>query len=184
MQFFTPQLYQQFNSHDEAEAEDANVAWEQAILAYKQYLETFRDRMPSQVLALSTLCLHDAEVLARAEIIQPSGPLFYHEIPFPISIWSAVAVISLQLDGEILSLFYCLWDRVQTRASPETWPFSKLREHWLYDEIHTQKEGKGMLYTQRVLLSTGIVLNIPFSSVVIHRFPVPHALMEAKQKSA
>jgi hypothetical protein len=184
MHFFTPQLYQQFNSHDEAEAEHANEAWEQAILAYKQSLETFRDRMPSPVLALSSLSLHDAEVLARAEIFPPSAPLFYQDIPFPISIWSAVAVISLQLDGEILSLFYCLWDRVQSHAAPESWPFSKLGEHWLYDEIHAQEAGKGMFYTHSILLSTGIVLDIPFSSVVIHRFPVPHRLKETTHKSA
>src|SRR5689334_4496634 len=115
MQFFTPQLYQQFNSPDAAEEERAYEAWERAVLAYKQQLDSVRDRMPSQIIALSELCLHDAEVIKREDLAQASGPMFVHDFPFPypISVWSAVSVITLRLDGEIVSLFYCLWDNIR-----------------------------------------------------------------------
>lgn len=176
MQYFTPQLYQQFNSLDEAEAERANEAWEQAILSYKQRLDSVRDRLPSQVIALSALCLHDAEVIKREELVQSSGPVhFSHEFPLqlPVSVWSAVAVISLRLGGEILSLFYSLYDRVRPHEAPKDWRFSTLREHWLYDEVEVHEDRRFPVFTHSILLSTGVVLDIPFTSVVTHRFPVP-----------
>src|SRR5205085_674759 len=123
-----------------------NEAWEKAILDYKKHLNTFRDRMTSGVVALSELCLHDAELLARSENFQADGPLF-PDYPLPCSIWSAVAVLTVQIDGEILSLFYSLRDRVEVRQPPENWPFSKLSEHWLYDEIHLQPADRWPLYT-------------------------------------
>ncbi len=184
MQFFTPQLYQQFNSSDESEAERANEAWEKAILAYRQQLEALRDRMPSQVVALSELCLHDAEVLKREEVVQASGPTFFHDFPFPFPIWSAVEVITVQVGGEAFSLFYNLWDRVQVREAPEGWRFSKLREHWLYDEVQARDERRGVMWTHSILLSTGAVLEVPFLSVVIHRAPLPHLAMGAEKKTA
>ena len=186
MQFFTPQLYQQFNSLDEAEAERANETWEQAILAYKGQLDSVRDRMPSQLITLSELCLHDAEVVKREEITQASGPMFPPDFPFPFphSCWSAVAVVTLRLDGEILSLFYCLWDHIRTHEAPDNWRFSKLREHWLYDEVQIRGERWFTTYMHSILLSTGVVLDIPFMSVVIHRFPVPQSAALPEKKTA
>ncbi len=187
MEFFTPQLYQQFNSLDEAEADRANEAWEQAILAYKRQLGSLRDRLPSQLITLSELCLHDAEVVKWEEITQAGGPMFFppdSPFPFPLSIWSAVAVITLRLDGEILSLFYCLWDHIRTREAPDNWRFSKLREHWLYDEVQIHGERSYTTYMHSILLSTGAVLDIPFVSVVIHRFPLPQSAALPEKKTA
>jgi hypothetical protein len=186
MQFFTPELYQQFNSLDEAEAERANEAWEKAILAYKQKLDSVRDRMPSQIIALSELCLHDTEVIKREEISQASGPDFFHDFPFPfpLYLWWTVAVITLRLDGEVLSLFYCLWDHIRAREAPENWRFSKLGEHWLYDEVQIHEESRFTTYMHSILLSTGVVLDIPFLSVVMHRFPVPQMGVVEEKKTA
>jgi hypothetical protein len=187
MQYFTPQLYQQFNSLDEVEAERANEAWDQAILAYRQQLDSVRDRMPSQIVALSELCLHDAEVIKREEIAQASGPIGFlpdFPIPIPFTVWSAVAVITLRLDGEILTLFYCLSDHIGMSEAPKNWRFSKLREHWLYDEVQVHGERGFPIYTHSILLSTGIVLDIPFISVVIHRFPIPQTAALPEMKTA
>lgn len=183
MRYFTPQLYQQFNSPDDEEADRANEAWEGAIQAYRQQLDRIRGAMPSQVVALSRLCLHDAELLARSEEIQASTPVLLADVRSDVllPIWSAIAVVSVKLEGEILSLFYCLWDRLRTHPAPETWTFSKLREHWLYDEIDVASDRRPSAYVHRVLLSTGTVLEIPFSSVVIHRFAYP-AAGEARTK--
>ncbi len=186
MRFFTPQLYQQFNSLDAAEAERANEAWDQAILAYKQQLDSVRDHLPAQIIALSELCLHDAELIKREEIVQASGPVIFSEFPFPvpISVWSAVAVITLRLDGEILSLFYSLWDRVRIHEAPDNWRFSKLKEHWLYDEVQVHGERRFTTFLHSILLSTGVVLDVPFLSVVIHRFSVPQAGVLGDKKTA
>jgi hypothetical protein len=175
--------------------------------------------MPSQVIALSELCLHDAEVIRREEITQASGPMFFPDdlpppraragaggwaqagagaraasgptlpphdppFPYPLSVWSAIAVITLRVDEEILCLFYCLWDHIRIREAPENWQFSKLREHWLYDEVQIHGERWFTTYMHSILLSTGVVLDIPFTSVVIHRFPIPQMGVVAEKKTA
>jgi len=94
MKFFTPQLYLQFNSPDDQEANRADQAWEAAIQAYHRHLETIRERMPSQVAKLAGLDLHDAEILSRVEEVQAGGPLGDADFPWPmpIAVWSAVAL--------------------------------------------------------------------------------------------
>src|SRR3954449_5949881 len=78
MNYFTPQLYQQFNSFDAEEAERADEAWDRAEAAYKERLARIREHMPSAVVKLSELCLHDALVVSRGEYTQPDAtlPLF------------------------------------------------------------------------------------------------------------
>ena len=56
MKYFTPQLFQQFNSPDDEVASRADADWDKAEIAYKEHLETFRDRLPSQSLSEK---LHD-----------------------------------------------------------------------------------------------------------------------------
>jgi hypothetical protein len=68
MRYFTRQLYQQFNSADDAEADRADEAWEAALREYRRHLEGQRDRMPANVARLADLNLHDAEILSRLEI--------------------------------------------------------------------------------------------------------------------
>jgi hypothetical protein len=180
MQFFTPQLYRQFNSPDDEEADRADQAWEEAIRAYHRRLDEIRDRMPSQVLRLTELSLHDAEVLSRVEEIQAGGSMFYPELPVALPVWSAVAIVTVKLDGEALSLIYGLCDRLRVIEAPPDWPFSREREHWLYDEVDVASKRPGGPFVHRILLSTGVMLEILFNSVVIHRFRLPEA--EAKDK--
>jgi len=174
MKFFTPQLYQQFNSANAEEADRANEQWEQAIRDYQKHLNEIRDRMSTQVSKLSELDLHDAEILARVE---ESQAVMFHEFPFPFPLplpfWTAVAVVSVTRDGEILSLIYSLWDRLREREAPAGWRFSKLRVHWLYDELDMISGHRGGAFLHRILLSDGTVLEIPFLTVLIHRFPLP-----------
>ena len=58
--------------------------------------------------------------------------------------------------------------------------FSKLEEQWLYDEVDLLNDHRGP-FVHRILLSTGITLEIPFVSVIIHRFTVPAVTKLAKQ---
>src|SRR5579884_3214898 len=115
MRFFTPDLYERFNSPDDGEADRAQEEWEKALQAYRRHLDEFRDRMPSSVRKLAELCLHDAEVLSRVEEVQPVAALVDGAFPSPFPVWSAAAVLSLQQDGQIVSLFYGLWDSVRVQ---------------------------------------------------------------------
>src|SRR5262249_27203350 len=99
-------------------------------------------------------------------------------------IWSAVAIISVQHQGEILSLIYSLWDRMRVTQAPEGWRFSKRREHWLYDEVDVASERRGGPFIHRILLSTGIALEIPFPSVALQRFALPGAGSEGASKQS
>ena len=183
MNYFTPELYQQFNSFDVDEAERADEAWDRAEAAYKERLERIREHMPSQVVRLSELCLHDALLVSRVEQAEPVGQFdfFNGTHPFPLpSVWTAVAVISVTLGEEVISLIYALSDHTTTREAPEGWRFSKLQEQWLYDEVDLLNDPRGP-FVHRILLSTGLTLEIPFVSVIIHQFTVPAVTRLAKQ---
>jgi hypothetical protein len=178
MKYFTPELYQKLNSFDVNEAERADEAWDGAEAAYKERLASIRRHMPSQVLKLSELCLHDALVVSRVEQAQPDGPY-----PFPLNCsWTAVAIVSLTLGEEVVSLIYCLSEHATTRKAPDDWRFSKLQEQWLYDEVDMIDDSKGP-FIHRILFSTGVTLEIPFVSVIIHRFTVPFVTKVAKQSA-
>ena len=183
MKYFTPELYHQFNSFDVDEAERADEAWDRAEAAYKERLARIRVHMPSQVVRLSELCLHDALVVSRVEQAEPVGELdfFNGNHPFPLPfVWTAVAIISVTLGEEVISLIYSLSDHTNTRECPEGWRFSKLQEQWLYDEVDLMNDHRGP-FVHRILLSTGITLEIPFMSVIIHRFTVPAVTKLAQQ---
>lgn len=171
MRFFTPELYVRFNSSDDEEADRANEAWETALSEYREHLDGLRDRMPSQVRKLAELCLHDAELLACEQAVEPHFPIPPFE-PFGMPpFWSALAIVSAKQDDKIASLIYLLWDRIREYPSPEGWPFSKARTHWLYDEVDLASGQRGA-FLHRVLLSDGRVLEIPFVSVFVQSLPM------------
>ena len=61
---------------------------------------------------------------------------------------------------------------------------SKLRIHWLYDEVDVDERQPGH-FLHRVLLSDGRVLEVPFISVIIRRVPLsPSAGGEVSRTSA
>jgi hypothetical protein len=165
MRFFKPELYMQFNSPDDREADEAQSDWEEAIHNYQKHLDTIREQLPSQVQKLADLSLHDAELRAMAESLEPFFPS-PGAPPWPL--WSAVAILSLKHGDNILSLIYFLADRIRKHPLPD-WPFSKVRLHWLYDEIDVVSD-RGFLH--RVLLSDGTVVEIPFVSAVVHSLPL------------
>jgi len=185
MKYFTPELYQQFNSFDVDRAERADEAWDRAEEAYKERLACIREQMPSQVVKLSELCLHDAMVVARVEQAQPAGESRFFDksdpVPLPV-LWTAVAIISVTLNEEVVSLIYCLRDHLTTRDAPDGWRFSRLQEQWLYDEVDMVNDRRGT-FVHRIMFSTGTTLEIPFVSVIIHRFKVPVVTKVAKQSA-
>jgi len=178
MKYFTPELYQQFNSFDVNEAERADEAWDKAELLYKGQLASIRMHMPSQVVSLSELCLHDALVVSRVEQELPNGP-YSHPLPY---MWTGAAIVSVILGEEVISLIYNLSDHTITKAAPEGWRFSKSEEQWLYDEVDIVNE-QGGPFIHRILFSSGVTLEIPFLSVMIHRFRVPSVVKIAKQSA-
>jgi hypothetical protein len=182
MKYFTPKLFMQLNSFDADEAERADEAWEKQEVAYKERLASIRDHMPTQVVRLSELCLHDALVVSREELVEPAGAFHFFPDPYPfrVPVWSAVEIVSVTLGEEVVSLIYSLSDHPTTREAPEGWTFSQLQEQWLYDEVDTMDDRRGP-FVHRILFSTGATLEIPFVSVLIHRFKMPAVTNTARQ---
>jgi hypothetical protein len=178
MKYFTRELYQQLNSFDVQEAERADEAWDRAEIAYKERLASIRGHMPSPVVRLSELCLHDALVVSRGEQAQPDGP---YSVPLPFS-WTAVAIVSVTIGEEVVSLIYHLSDHLISKDPPAEWRFSKLQEQWLYDEVDMIDDSRGP-FIHRILLSSGVTLEIPFVSVLIHQFTLPAVTKVAKQSA-
>lgn len=185
MRFFTPELYVRFNSPDDATADEAYQEWEKAAERYARHLDTFRDRLPSQVKRLTELPLHDAPILSRGEEVQSGGPPSFHErwehlfaehpvfLPSLMPVWAAVGLVTVKSEDTIRSLIYFLWDRIRI-YSHQDWPFSKQGEHWLYDELEPVTSRRGPVisggYIHRILLSSGTELEVPFATLFIHEF--------------
>jgi hypothetical protein len=185
MLFFTPELYRRFNSADDAVALAADADWVAAVARYHEHLAALREQMPSQVVELSKLCLHDGEILHRQEQQHPLELGSLEDVPGPRGwpFWYGLATLAVRLEDTLVTLFYLLSDHITERPAPEDWPFSKEREHWLYDEIHWQG-GRPGRFTHVILLSSGVVVGIPFSSVVISRFALSPLTAGSGKQSA
>jgi hypothetical protein len=172
MRFFSPELCIRFNSSDDEVSDLANEEWEKALQDYKHHLDSIRQRMPSQVRSVAELCLHDAEVLGFQKELHSAFPF---PEPFgPGPFWSVVAIVSLKPERTIRSLFYILWDRVREYPAKDDWHFSKLRKHWLYDEVDVAADDR-RLFLHRILLSDGSIIEIPFVSAITSRVTLPEA---------
>jgi hypothetical protein len=186
MLFFTPELYLRYNSHDDNLALAADAEWEAAIRKYHEHLTTMQEKMPSQVMELSRLCLHDGEILRRQESQHPLGHWGIENwlaAPRLWPFWYGVATLAVRLDDELVTLFYFLCDHISEQPASEDWPFSKKHEHWLYDEVHRRDIDSGT-YAHLILLSSGVVLTIPFGTVLISRFGLSPSGIERSNQNA
>lgn len=167
MRFFTPDLFVQYNSSNDDVADRADEAWEAAVQQYQAHLAKLRALMPTQVKKLADFCLHDAEVLAYDRAVETSSTLSM------IGLLAApgLAIVSVKQENAIVSLFYRLWDEPRRHQYKGNWPFSKQRPHWLYDEIDVSPFTDAM-FLHRILFSDGIILEIPFESVLVHTVPM------------
>ncbi len=168
MQFFTPKLFLQANSHDDEVADRADRAWEAAIKKYTKHLNSIDSKLHADVRRLSKVCLHDAELLG-----------FETNVPYPVPLPTLVppyrptvphmdsAVMFLRDRNCNQFLIYSLADEV-SETQVNDWPFSKLQKHWLYDEIDVDERGG---YIHRILFSDGSIVKIPFWSVVMKASP-------------
>jgi hypothetical protein len=186
MLFFTPELYRRYNSQDDEIALAADAEWEVAIVKYREHLATFQPKMTSQTLELSKFCLHDGEILQRREQQDPLTVWGFDDCPGPPRFWPfwyGLATVAVRLGDDLVTLFYFLSDHITEQPAPDDWPFSKRSEHWLYDEIHWQRGSRGG-FSHLILLSSGVVLTIPFSAVSISRFPLSSASAQGDKQTA
>lgn len=188
MKYFTPELFMAYNSPDDEVAARADSEWDEATVRYKDERTGIIDRMPAAIRDLATMCLHDAEVISRNSRKTPLHALI-ERMPFlvhpemAIPLWTATDIISLRLDDEFIFLYYSLYDEVTVTPPPVGWAFGRGPETWLYDEVGVLRPMiPWPVYVHRILLSSGVTLDIPFGGVFIHRVTYPLSV-KAERKS-
>ena len=164
MRFFTADLFLNFNSPDDQIADRADEEWEVATRSYQEHLDRMGEQMPTPVRKLAGLCLHDGELLADDQLVDPF-------LPENLPPWSGITILSIRREDEIVLLIYVLGDPVKKHEPDEAWPFSRRRTHWLYDEVDLVPDSQG-LFVHRILFSDGSTLKIPFISVLVHNIPL------------
>lgn len=169
MRFFTPELFERFNSPDNSVADLANEEWEASLSSYRRHLDGLQDRFTPEIKELAALNLHDAELIGLDE---PHGRPTLPDPHWP-KWWNSVGIVSVRQSSVITTLFYVLWDHIHQAPAP-SWSFSKLRPHWLYDELDVAAAEQGQ-FVHRILLSDGRTIAVPFTSVLIHRLALPPA---------
>lgn len=150
MKFFTPELYERFNSDDAQVADRADAEWEEALAGYRRRLKAIGGKLPAKIKHLaSELCLHDANYVGFT-------------LASPFSNREKDAVIVVEQCGQLFLLLYRLSKEPPSFSPPrDSKAFSRLVPHWLYDEVDCLGEG---VFTHEILLSTGTVLKLQFSA--------------------
>lgn len=156
MRFFSRDLIARFGSADDDVADRADEEWEIALRDYAANLDRLRPAMPESVAQLAGLHLHDATILAAEE--GSESPLK-----------GGWFVLTARRGAAITSLFYALRGPVRRHSPAEGWPASGGPTLWLHEEVDEQASNPGA-FVHRILLSDGVVVEVPFASVLIHRY--------------
>jgi hypothetical protein len=167
MKYFTPDLYLRFNATNDNVADEAELAWEQALEQYKRYLKEHRSNIPANVRSLAEkCCFHDAALL---------GWQTHEQRSMPGSDSQRMLTIGLQHRTEMAVLYYFLSNSPKETKRRKSWPYSAEHKHWLYDEVAVVDDSvsahSGYDFVHRILWSDGSEMEIPFTDVIIDRYP-------------
>jgi hypothetical protein len=147
MKYFTPELYQQFNSDDPTVANKADADWEQATADYRQHVRRISGQLRGKVRELAEVtCLHDAVYLG------------YLKAPVPKSS-AELAVVAVEKANDVLLLIYVLAEEPALSAPHAADVFTDTAVHWLYDEVDANSGG---VFGHEILLSNGRTLSMKF----------------------
>jgi hypothetical protein len=185
MKFFTPDLYERFNSPDSDVADLADAEWEDALQEYRLHLERIDKKLPPNAKRLAKeACLHDAELLAlemTSPLTKKDGPsLLGLMVPSSLDTKKPMAFIVVKQDGQLILLVYLLSREAIFSRPVESNVFSKSKPRWLYDEI----DWNGESCTHEILLSTGAVLKLHFLDCNVLPMPALSTLEEVGAASS
>ncbi|MGI8980203.1 MAG: hypothetical protein ACR2FY_13340 [Pirellulaceae bacterium] len=167
MKYFTPALYQRFNSNNLDIADAADTAWDNAQEKYQQRLAAIRKRLPAALTELAEqVCLHDAEVL---NLLSGDKEAF---------LW-------VRKRNLLYVLRYQNLRGVQVSSPLHARCFSANLVRWLYDEVDVS----GRLFVHRILLSSGSTMLLTFgdfqmSQLEVHPVGTQERLQSLAQDSS
>lgn len=166
MKYFTPALYQRFNSADIEIADTADAAWDKAQAKYQQRLATIRKRLPSALRELAdVVCLHDGEVL---NLLKGDDE----------------AILWIRKRNLLYVLRYQGLRQVQVTGPLQARCFSANLVRWLFDEVDVS----GRSFVHRILLSSGSMILLSFgdfqmSQLEVHPVGTQEHLQSLAQKT-
>lgn len=181
MKYFTPQLYAESNDLDDSRVMAAMKKWDVGLARYRAHLKRIERHLPPSLREfMSSICLHDAEVIGPVVTRHPMVP-GHHEVVF-------VTCNQMPIDGspkgQVVFLRYLvvnqpIQDRPLDAKVFATHPHPVL---WLYEELDVIKPG---LFLQEILLSDGRVVRIEFKDFSYHvATPLPLSNGSAKRRLA
>lgn len=144
MIYFTPELYERFNSLDDEIANQANDEWDQNLEKYANFQEDWKSQLSKNVREFQNLILHDAEVLEWK------------------SVGENVILIACQENGNVYEIIYL--DAKLKTIKHENKVFSWEQCLWLYDELSFGDKAE---YIHNILLSNGKELHIEFEDIEV-----------------
>lgn len=166
MKYFTPTLYQRFNSQDIEIADAADADWDKAQEKYQQRLAAIRTRLPAALSELAEqVCLHDGEVL---NLLKGDDE----------------TILWVRKRNLLYVLRYQNLRQVQVSRPLQARCFSANLVRWLYDEVDVS----GRLFVHRILLSSGSMILLTFgefqmSQLEVHPVGTQERLQSLAQNS-
>jgi hypothetical protein len=156
MKYFTPDLVDRFGSLNDEMAAGAEAEWEQAVVAYQDYLASISQMLPKRFREmLGTVCLHDAVVTSWCESEDGVSRRFLVQLTPPSP--NATPVL----------FAYVVKRSYPGRGAVDGDPVGARAEstgcYWMYDEVNAEEGNDFPVFSHAILLSDGRELHIPFS---------------------
>jgi hypothetical protein len=154
MRFFTPQLFVDLNSDDEAVVERAEQQWEAARKEYREHFRRIEERLPQALVKLCRMVsLHDSRVERSASpawVVYESGQRGQR----------SQAIVSVRLERADFDLFYLDPPEPTRLTRPvDSVVFHEENVLWLYDEVYSLQGG---VFSHEILFSNGNILRVTF----------------------
>src|SRR5438309_485421 len=126
MRYLLPQLYVDFNSADDATAEEADATFDEADEKARQHWQKIKGSCPQTVIRFAEQeMLHDADIFGPA--LLPSGEV--------IVVAQNVATLHADRLNTLMFLYYTPTEEPRIEVPVVSDVFSRVQPHWLWDEF-------------------------------------------------
>jgi hypothetical protein len=162
MNYFTPELYEQYNSADEATVLAAHKLWDDAAERYRTKLSKWIESAPAGVRDLALRFNgHDAWVAAQGSLGWSSFHYLYLSAPI------AEFAVCYQLLATPVSC--------QHNSKAACWSADPI---WLYDEVSRTGPSR---FRHEILFGDGRILHVEFSDVAVQSWVVKQSATAASR---
>jgi len=177
MNYFTAELYRNFNHSDRNVSRAAAVTWRTAVQEYRVRLRTIESSFPNGVRQLAATNFHDHLVLTREfrlPVAGHNGTSNGHlpwQFPIPVFI---ILLSDPEHRDRLHSVMYCLRSEPRVVQHESAHPFHPQANEWRYDELDFIEGTQSFVH--RILFGDGMELEISFYDVMLFDLPLSHSI--------